>query len=140
MTARAAHFEFYHKGLLLVQGPCNKRSMANVTKTPRSSYARFQTFHRSNPHVYEKFKEVALGLIQKGYKRLSSKMIIEYIRCRFMMKTRSNDDFKINNNYTPFYTREFQKEYPQFAKIFETRKQKSVGGSSTSFHPIASHP
>ena len=41
----------------------------------------------------------------KVHKRLSAKMIIEYIRMEYMITT--GDKYKINNSYTSYYVRLF---------------------------------
>jgi len=70
---------------------------------------------------------LALYLIEKGAKRLSSKMIIEYLRASNYIKTLSTDGYKINNDFTASYARYFEHMNPQYRGYFETRNIKSRG-------------
>lgn len=83
----------------------------------------FPKYDQENPQVYEGFKKVAFNLINRGYKRLSSKFICEIVRYQTMIS--GNDGFKINNSYTADYARKFEKENPQFAGYFSKRFVKS---------------
>ena len=40
----------------------------------------FKNYHEDNPHIYKEFKRLAKILIKRGYIRLGSKQIMEYIR------------------------------------------------------------
>ena len=55
---------------------------------------RFIKFNRDNPHVFDLYEKFAFELINKGYKRLGSKMIIERIRWETMIKTTSDRDWE----------------------------------------------
>lgn len=114
--------------------------MANVTKTPSTSYATFEAFHEANPNVYQEFKKLALRLIAKGYTRISSKMLIEYIRCSRLLITKSDDRFKINNNYTALYSRKFVREYPQYKKLFKHRTLRNHANRIDHKSPFRSQP
>lgn len=82
---------------------------------------KFNEFHRDNPGVYKLFKKFAFQLIEAGCKRLGSKQIIERIRFETAIKTQG-DDFKINNNHTCFYSREFCKEFPEHLDKFSFKQ------------------
>jgi len=90
-----------------------------------SAKERMWKFHLDNKHVYEEFEKLALQLIEKGAKRLSSKMIIEYLRASHYIKTLSTDGYKINNDYTASYARYFEYMHPEYKNYFETRSVKS---------------
>ena len=78
---------------------------------------RFNEFHRDNPHVYKLYEHFAFELIGRGHKRLGSKMIIERIRWETMIKT-TDETYKISNDFTALYAREFVKNHPQHADKF----------------------
>lgn len=84
----------------------------------------FEKFDRENPEVWSKFVDVCFKLIKKGFKRYSSKAIFEYIRFHTLIET-TDKVFKINNIWTPFYSRKFQRVYPQYKEFFEIRKSKA---------------
>lgn len=75
-------------------------------------------YDHGNPLVWEYFVLFTFEMIEKGYKRIGSKMIFERIRWETMIK---GDPFKVNNNYTPYYARKFEREYPQHKGIFSKR-------------------
>jgi len=80
-------------------------------------------YHKENPQVWEKFKEFTLRTIEKGFTHYGSKGIFELIR--WHTGTTGNDGFKVNNNYTPFYVRLFERTYPQHKGFFRKRKSKA---------------
>lgn len=80
-------------------------------------------YDRENPMVWEMFKKFALELIERGYERIGAKMIFE--RIRWETTVAGNDQFKINNNYTPYYARKFEQVYPQHSEVFSKRAAKS---------------
>ena len=86
---------------------------------------RFEKFDKKNPKVYELFKKFSLKLASRGHTRVGSKLIIERIRWEAMTSTVSEDEFKINNNYTSRYARKFVKDFPQHWNLFELRGLKS---------------
>ena len=82
----------------------------------------FLQYHRTNPQIYREFKRMALATIAKGFKHYSAKGIFEIIR--WHTGVQGSDGFKVNNNYTPYYARLFEKEHPQYKGFFFTRESK----------------
>ena len=80
---------------------------------------KFNTFHRDNPDVYKSFKKFAFELINAGCKHLGAKQIIERIRFETTIQTQGDPEFKINNNHTCFYSREFCREFPEHLDKFK---------------------
>jgi hypothetical protein len=80
-------------------------------------------FHKLNPHVYERFEELTLLLINRGYKQLSSKGMFEFMRIDYMIKT-SGSSFKLDNNFTPYYARFFEYNNPNHKGIFIQKQTK----------------
>jgi len=85
---------------------------------------KFITFHRENRQVYKLYKKFALELIEAGQTKLGSKMIIEIIRYKTIIKTKG-DFYKINNNYTCHYARLFITEYPEHKDRFYFRQLRT---------------
>ena len=84
----------------------------------------FRKFHRENPIIYKLFKQFTVQAINRGHKKLSSEMIIN--RIRWETSIVSNDkDYKINNNYKPFYSRLFMNEHPDYKDFFYRRSSKA---------------
>ena len=80
----------------------------------------FKAFHQKNSEVYELFKTFTFRAINAGHNKLSSEMIINRIRWETSIDT-TDVDYKINNDYKPFYSRMFMNEYPQYKNFFATR-------------------
>ena len=91
---------------------------------PDSIKKQWWRWHKLNPHVYELFKRFTLDVIRRGRKQYSSKAIVERIRWHTEVET-VGEEFKMNNNYAPYYARLFMKEYPEHANFFRTRSLHS---------------
>jgi len=96
----------------------------DLFNTLGTQYERFLRFHIKYPQVYRLFEKFAKQLIEKGHKTLGSKMIIERIRWEVATQSMDADGFKINNNYTCYYSRLFMKNNPVYGECFETREIK----------------
>lgn len=84
----------------------------------------FEKFNAENPHIFQKFEEQALRAIGKGRKKISSKLIINWIRWHEFLE--SNDlNFKINDAYQSYYARHFVSKHPEHADVFEFRKLRN---------------
>ena len=70
--------------------------------------------------IYAEFEKIAMQLINRGYKRLSSKFICEIIRYNTMISAK-DDNFRINNNYTADYARLFEMTNKQYFGYFSKR-------------------
>lgn len=81
-------------------------------------------WHRANPHVYELFKRFTFDVIKRGHKHYSSKAIFERIRWHTDIET-TGEEFKMSNNYTPYYARLFMKDFPDHADFFRTKTLRS---------------
>ena len=110
-------------------------------KTPKEAW---WNFHKANKHVYELFKkqawrsirrQEAMGrvIVPEGQKppkgksaiKLSSKLIINYLRWEFQFEDNSKDELKINDIVTPYYARLFIHEFPEYNGVFNTRNLRS---------------
>ena len=85
--------------------------------------ADFVSYHARNPQIYEAFKRITLRAIAKGYNYWSAKGVFEIIRWETKVQA-DEEDFKINNNYTPFYARMFCMDFPSHKEFFRKRKSK----------------
>lgn len=92
----------------------------------RSNYLKFLDFHTKYPTVYRLFEKFALQLIQAGHKKMGSKMIMERIRWEVFVDAKDKDGFKINNNFTAYYSRMFIKNNPQYKDYFEFREIRKM--------------
>lgn len=83
----------------------------------------FCSYHDANPNVYIAFRDMTRATIAKGFKHYSAKGIFELIRWHTGTAA-YKDCFKVNNNYTPFYARKFEAEFPQHKDFFRKRGSK----------------
>ena len=97
----------------------------NLFVPQQGNYIDFLRFHGEHPRVYMLFEKFALQLIAAGHKKLGAKNIIERIRWEYATGSKDDKGFKINNNYTCYYSRLFVRHHPQYEKFFEYRKVKN---------------
>lgn len=89
-----------------------------------SSPEAFATYHAANPQVYAAFKMFTGQLLKAGHReRLGAKLIIERIRWESLVS--GGGEYKVNNNYAPYYARLFMADHPQYDGVFATRKAQA---------------
>ena len=84
-----------------------------------------KTFHVEHPEVWSLFVRFSLEMIERGYSHYSAQSVIERIRWEKDAGSDGTSAFKINNNFTAFYSRRFMRMYPQYEGFFRTRHQVS---------------
>lgn len=85
----------------------------------------FARFDRDNTRVYELLARFARQWIeQTGGKRIGIGALFERLRWEVVLTT-SDPDFKLNNNYRPFYARKLMAQEPDLAGLFEVRKSEA---------------
>lgn len=85
---------------------------------------RFNLFHSQNPHVYALFIKYARTAKDKGYDKFSAKAIFERLRWYFAFETKSDDEFKLNNDFTALYSRKAMQENDDLKGFFELRERR----------------
>ena len=85
------------------------------------AYERFQEFHGANPHVYANIVRMARQAKDRGRNKIGMPMLFEVMRWNHILKTDSKDEFKLNNDYIPFYSRLVMKDNPDLEGMFEIR-------------------
>ena len=70
--------------------------MDNQTKSQR-----FRKYHQQNPRVYRELRSMAFDLLRVGRTHYGMKGLFEVLRYEHARLTRGEDDFKINNIFTP---------------------------------------
>lgn len=87
---------------------------------------KFERFHELNPQVFNALESMTNELTNRGRKRIGIKMLFEVLRWNYYMETSDpNSDFKINNNYAPYYSRLLIDKHPEWANVFELRTIRS---------------
>ncbi|RUP42325.1 MAG: hypothetical protein EKK63_01730 [Acinetobacter sp.] len=84
----------------------------------------FIEFNKNNPHIYKSFEKQALNAIARGREKISAKLIINWIRWNEFLES-TDKNFKINDAYQSYYAREFVKNNPDNAGVFEFRKLRN---------------
>jgi hypothetical protein len=82
------------------------------------SKADFLKFHEENPRVYQLFCYFTHKVIKTGRNKYSAEAIFNQIRWYTTIETRG-DEYKINNDYKPYYSRMYMKDHK--CEIFRTR-------------------
>ena len=86
---------------------------------------KFETFHGSNPWVFDEIVREARDLRDMGFSNYGIKAIFEVIRWRRARTTRSADGWKLNNILTSRYARAIEAECPDLHGFFRTRELKA---------------
>jgi hypothetical protein len=76
-------------------------------------------FHQANPDVWALFIKYA-KLAAAAVPHWACRAIFHRIRWYAQIDTKSQDDFKINNNHSPYYARLFEQEFPEHKGFFTT--------------------
>ena len=90
------------------------------TQTPKE---RFEAFHTANPAIYDALLGLAIDMRQRGVRKWGIKAALEVVRWQYTIRTNS-DDFKINNNYAPYYARLIMLCEPTLDGFFEIRAMR----------------
>jgi hypothetical protein len=87
--------------------------------------ARFQEFHRANPHVYQALRSLALAEVEQGARVVRTKWLFEQLRAQGCPTvTAPTDEYRLNNIYTRCYARLLDRE-PGLAGRIPMRAIKS---------------
>ncbi len=84
----------------------------------------FDAFHALNPKVYDLFERFTLQAVRAGRGRFSAYAVRERIRWYTEIET-AGDDFKLNNNFVPYYVRLFEEKHAEHVGFFETRRARA---------------
>jgi len=91
----------------------------------------FERFHADNPDVYELFVKFTRQMMGRGHKHYAVAGIFERIRWEKDIGGDGETQFKINNNYKPFYSRMYMEEQPWNDGFFRTRIQTTEAKQAT---------
>tara|TARA_B100000085_G_C18514453_1_gene501052 strand:+ start:699 stop:1046 length:348 start_codon:yes stop_codon:yes gene_type:complete len=96
-------------------------------KKTRSEEMREQAerFHKQHPEIWDQFVRFTRQIISRGFANYSVNAVFHRVRWEQDMGGDGTTQFKINNNYAPYYSRRFMKMYPQHDGFFRTRKLTS---------------
>ena len=81
----------------------------------------FADYDREHPHIYRAFACLALRQIATGRTHGGAKRIMEELRFDTAVRA-TGRDFKVDNRFTAFYARKFERDFPEHAGFFRLRK------------------
>jgi len=81
---------------------------------------KFEEFHRENPWVYESMVRLARQAKAAGKTKIGLRLLLEVCRWERILST-TDEDFKINNNYAPYYARLIMSQCPDLKGMFNVR-------------------
>lgn len=88
---------------------------------------RFEHFHRQNPHVYLAFVYVAREwLAETGAEHVGAKAVWEQVRWRFSVRTKTPEDYNLNNSFVSRYARLAAAQEPDLAGVFRMRELRAA--------------
>lgn len=91
----------------------------------RNLEERFQSFHTLNPHVYDALVVISRHKQQMGFSRVSMRGLFELLRETRSFQTKG-EAYKLNNSYTPHYSRLLLTNEPELGHLFERRERQAA--------------
>src|SRR5258708_5934841 len=84
--------------------------------------ARFEQYHRDNPHVYNLFVTLARQWrAPHPTRKIGVKALIERVRWELGITTEGDEEYQINNSFEPFYARLIMIQEDDLRDAFELR-------------------
>lgn len=84
---------------------------------PLETREAFLLYHKENPEIWKAIEETTLQVIKEG-KKIGIMTVIGKVRWDFEIAR--NGEYKVNNNYAPYFARIFNAKY--HTDFFEVRK------------------
>jgi hypothetical protein len=95
---------------------------AEGTETPLTQAEKFRLFHGENPAVYAALcRRGREWITRTGRTKVGISALFEVVRWEIALTT-NDPDFKINNNFQPWYSRLIMRNEPDLSELFEIRK------------------
>lgn len=85
----------------------------------------WKKFRAENPEVWKKLVRRSLQLRIRGVKRIGIATLFEAMRYDHILKTASDDDWKLNQNHRAYAARDLMFEIPGLEGLFEVRGVRS---------------
>lgn len=89
---------------------------------PQDTIEAFTAHVQECPEVWRGFEKYALEAANTG-RKIGAKAVIE--RLRWETEIVQSAEWKVNNNWAPYYARVFEIKHPRFKDYFEKRVLKS---------------
>ncbi|MET9729312.1 hypothetical protein ABZZ79_01210 [Streptomyces sp. NPDC006458] len=88
--------------------------------------SRFRQFHNDNPHVLKEMERLAKQWFESGKSSLGVQLLFEVMRWDRSIKTKSSDEFKVNNDFAAHYARMMIARNPNWAGRIRMRALRSA--------------
>lgn len=98
---------------------------ATIARRTETIEARFQSFHRENPRVYDLLVLFARQLKARGYETAGIRMVWERMRWEVAITTTDPDGFKLNDHYHSRYARLIMEQEKDLDGFFRTRELRA---------------
>ena len=82
---------------------------------------RFNRFHAENPNIYAKLVELARQVKATGKRKYSIWALFNRVRWHIQIETKSEEPFKISNDFTSRYSRLIMQQEPDLKEFFTLR-------------------
>ncbi len=94
-------------------------------RRPKTLAETFAEWHEKNPHVYALFVRFALQAAERR-PYFSARTVLHRIRWHTTVET-VGDDYKVSNNWSPFFARMFERDHPEHKGFFRMRDSAADG-------------
>ena len=84
----------------------------------------FIAFHKEHLDIWKEFEAISLKLAETGAQKWGGMAVLNVIRWQRHMEKRG--EFKVSNNWEPFYVRTFDLKYPHLNHLFEKHAMKKA--------------
>lgn len=82
----------------------------------------FEKFHADNPNVYTMLVKLARQVKESGRKRYGIEMLFARLRWHYDFEVKSEEEFKLNNNFTSRYARLLMEQENDLEGVFSVRE------------------
>jgi hypothetical protein len=87
--------------------------------------ARFARVDADNPEIWRLFVQFTFVMIRRGFVHYSARAVLHRVRWETATPLADQSEFKINNNWSPYYARKFHDAYPRYAGFFRNRLSRA---------------
>ena len=105
--------------------PNLKRRVRVIPKPKQPLWKSFYAFNEANPHVYRRIVQLARKAKMRGLEHYSMDGIFHVMRWEIAIRTKSSDQFRLNDHHTSFYARMVDEREDDLKGFFTLRKQRA---------------
>lgn len=87
--------------------------------------ARFAEVDANNPEVWRLFELFTYSMIKRGFAHYSARAVLHRVRWETATPLEDETQFKVNNNWSPYYARKFHAVHPDHAGFFRNRVSRA---------------